>query len=281
MANSLLLLADPLPGGPPTPARSLPDDVEVDYVGADVTPATLLRLLSGRLPASTPPDKRLGSTSGSNVLLYYAGHAGDSFLKFQVRATAVHVWLFVRPYSRAVWGMPVRCAAIGREQLVCRRTPARRPCTRVVQDIYELQAAELWGALGDMHAAGRFRKLLLVLDTCDAATMFDGPWASVPGVTAVGSSRAGENSYAHGVDVRVGGHACTIAPLPLHCLACHVMAQRQRAAHRLAAHAYRASLVPFAGVRNCDLCWAPSRAVSWACPWPTASPGSWFDSWMG
>jgi len=59
------------------------DDIEVDYRGYDVTVENFIRLLTGRLPASTPRSKRLLTDAGSNVLIYLTGHGGDGFLKFQ------------------------------------------------------------------------------------------------------------------------------------------------------------------------------------------------------
>nr|CAG4640921.1 EOG090X07K0 [Eulimnadia texana] len=59
------------------------DDVEVDYRGYEVTVENFVRLLTGRLPASTPRSKRLLTDANSNVLIYLTGHGGDGFLKFQ------------------------------------------------------------------------------------------------------------------------------------------------------------------------------------------------------
>merc|ERR1711973_267343 len=59
------------------------DDVEVDYRGYEVTVENFIRILTGRLPPSTPRSKRLLTDSGSNVLIYLTGHGGDGFLKFQ------------------------------------------------------------------------------------------------------------------------------------------------------------------------------------------------------
>uniref|UniRef100_V5EZD4 GPI-anchor transamidase n=1 Tax=Kalmanozyma brasiliensis (strain GHG001) TaxID=1365824 RepID=V5EZD4_KALBG len=58
-------------------------NVEVDYRGYEVSVENLIRLLTGRLPATTPKGKRLDSDARSNVLLYMTGHGGDEFLKFQ------------------------------------------------------------------------------------------------------------------------------------------------------------------------------------------------------
>ena len=59
------------------------DDVEVDYRGYEVTVENLVRLLTGRLPETTPRSKRLLTDEGSNLLVYMTGHGGEGFLKFQ------------------------------------------------------------------------------------------------------------------------------------------------------------------------------------------------------
>ncbi|XP_033731695.1 GPI-anchor transamidase-like [Pecten maximus] len=59
------------------------DDVEVDYRGYEVTVENFIRVLTGRLPPSTPRSKRLLTDERSNVLVYMTGHGGDGFLKFQ------------------------------------------------------------------------------------------------------------------------------------------------------------------------------------------------------
>lgn len=59
------------------------EDVEVDYRGYEVTVENFIRLLTGRLPPSTPRSKQLLTDEGSNILIYLTGHGGDGFLKFQ------------------------------------------------------------------------------------------------------------------------------------------------------------------------------------------------------
>ncbi|GAA5942121.1 hypothetical protein JCM3775_007407 [Rhodotorula graminis] len=59
------------------------EKIEVDYKGEEVTVEAFLRLLSGRLPESTPASKRLLTDSRSNIFVYMTGHGGDEFLKFQ------------------------------------------------------------------------------------------------------------------------------------------------------------------------------------------------------
>ncbi|GAC77189.1 hypothetical protein PANT_25d00022 [Moesziomyces antarcticus T-34] len=58
-------------------------NIEVDYRGYEVSVENLIRLLTGRLPPTTPKSKRLKSDARSNVFLYMTGHGGDEFLKFQ------------------------------------------------------------------------------------------------------------------------------------------------------------------------------------------------------
>ncbi|KAL9037860.1 MAG: hypothetical protein Q9214_005513 [Letrouitia sp. 1 TL-2023] len=59
------------------------DNIEVDYRGYEVTVENFIRLLTDRLPAEVPRGKRLGTDSGSNILIYMTGHGGNEFLKFQ------------------------------------------------------------------------------------------------------------------------------------------------------------------------------------------------------
>uniref|UniRef100_A0A8C5XJZ2 GPI-anchor transamidase n=1 Tax=Microcebus murinus TaxID=30608 RepID=A0A8C5XJZ2_MICMU len=49
----------------------------------EVTVENFLRVLTGRIPPSTPRSKRLLSDDRSNILIYMTGHGGNGFLKFQ------------------------------------------------------------------------------------------------------------------------------------------------------------------------------------------------------
>lgn len=69
------------------------DDIEVDYRGYEVTVENFIRVLTGRLPPSTPRSKRLLSDDRSNILVYMTGHGGDGFLKFQDAEEISHVEL--------------------------------------------------------------------------------------------------------------------------------------------------------------------------------------------
>ncbi|KAL6715131.1 glycosylphosphatidylinositol anchor biosynthesis [Lecanora helva] len=59
------------------------DNIEVDYRGYEVTVENFIRLLTDRLDGDVARSKRLGTDSGSNVLVYMTGHGGNEFLKFQ------------------------------------------------------------------------------------------------------------------------------------------------------------------------------------------------------
>ncbi|CAH8498595.1 unnamed protein product [Schistosoma guineensis] len=59
------------------------EEIEIDYRGYEVTVENFIRILTGRLPPSTPTSKRLNTDEHSNILIYMTGHGGDGFLKFQ------------------------------------------------------------------------------------------------------------------------------------------------------------------------------------------------------
>ncbi len=58
-------------------------DVQVDYRNDEVNTENFLRVMTGRHERYTPPNKRLLSDSGSNVLVFTTGHSGEEFIKFQ------------------------------------------------------------------------------------------------------------------------------------------------------------------------------------------------------
>lgn len=59
------------------------DDVEIDYVGEDVNFMTIFQVLSGRYSSVTSLSKRLETNSNSNILVFFTGHGGNQFFKFQ------------------------------------------------------------------------------------------------------------------------------------------------------------------------------------------------------
>ncbi|GAB2233924.1 hypothetical protein Drorol1_Dr00003154 [Drosera rotundifolia] len=70
------------------------------------------------------------------------------------------------------------------------------------QDSEELQSHDLADAVKQMKEKHRFKELLIMVDTCQAATLFS--QLDSPGVLAIGSSMKGENSYSHHLDSDVG-----------------------------------------------------------------------------
>ncbi|KAI3667934.1 hypothetical protein L6452_43005 [Arctium lappa] len=70
------------------------------------------------------------------------------------------------------------------------------------QDADELQSHDLADAVKQMKEKRRFKELLIMVDTCQAATLFS--QLHSPGVLAIGSSMKGENSYSHHLDSDVG-----------------------------------------------------------------------------
>jgi len=55
--------------------------VEVDYRGPDLTPDTIIQVMTGRHPQGTPANKRIGSGPDSNLFIYMSGHGGDGYFK--------------------------------------------------------------------------------------------------------------------------------------------------------------------------------------------------------
>ncbi|THG12941.1 hypothetical protein TEA_014564 [Camellia sinensis var. sinensis] len=70
------------------------------------------------------------------------------------------------------------------------------------QDSEELQSHDLADAVKQMKEKRRFKELLIMVDTCQAATLFS--QLQSPGVLTIGSSMKGENSYSHHLDSDVG-----------------------------------------------------------------------------
>lgn len=138
-----------------------PHDVEVDYAGADVSPESLLRAITGRHTAHTPSRQRLAVAGGgsslsrtSTLLLYLTGHGGDGFMKFH--------------------------------------------------DKEELTYPDLAGALAEAFSKGRYGRALVVVDTCQAASLAAALSPLSPSVLVISSSVVGQNSYATGHDSEIG-----------------------------------------------------------------------------
>eukprot|EP00249_Psilotum_nudum_P007935 c20923_g1_i1 orf=92-1276(+) len=70
------------------------------------------------------------------------------------------------------------------------------------QDSEEIQSHDLADAIEQMREKRRFKELLVMVDTCQAATLYSQLYS--PGVLAISSSLKGENSYSHHLDADVG-----------------------------------------------------------------------------
>ena len=64
-------------------SEDLMSEAEIDYRGLEVTPESIINLLTGRHESSFPNGKRLNSDSASKVFLFFNGHGGNGYLKVQ------------------------------------------------------------------------------------------------------------------------------------------------------------------------------------------------------
>jgi phosphatidylinositol glycan class K len=72
-------------------------------------------------------------------------------------------------------------------------------------DVEEISSADVAHALQEMWDKGRYKEILLLVDTCQAATLAND--ITAPNIITVSSSRIGENSYAHTSRQDLGGVA--------------------------------------------------------------------------
>jgi phosphatidylinositol glycan class K len=70
------------------------------------------------------------------------------------------------------------------------------------QDAEEITSVELADAFEQMWRKKRYRQLLFVVDTCQAASLY--AKIRAPNVLAIGSSLVGEDSLSHHVDPAIG-----------------------------------------------------------------------------
>ena len=70
------------------------------------------------------------------------------------------------------------------------------------QDNEEISAVELGDVIEQMWRKKRYHELFFVVDTCQAATLFEKFYS--PNILAVGSSKRGEDSLSHHVDPKIG-----------------------------------------------------------------------------
>ncbi|KAJ9096357.1 hypothetical protein QFC21_005178 [Naganishia friedmannii] len=70
------------------------------------------------------------------------------------------------------------------------------------QDNEEIGSRDLGDAIGQMWEKQRYNKMMVMVDTCEANTMYQDIYS--PNVIATGSSQLGENSYSHHNDMDIG-----------------------------------------------------------------------------
>lgn len=70
------------------------------------------------------------------------------------------------------------------------------------QDQFEITSQDVADALGQMHEKRRYKELLFMADTCQAASL--GTRFYSPGVLTVGSSKLGEPSWSSHQDSDIG-----------------------------------------------------------------------------
>ena len=133
-------------------ADDLMQDIEIDYIGADITPDAIIQLLTGRASSHLPFSKRLNSNKDSKVFVYFTGHGGNGYFKFQ--------------------------------------------------DTFVLKSSDLAYAVTEMNDKKRFKELLIILDTCQAHSMFD--YIDLEGVHTMSSSLVGEPAKSYGSHSELG-----------------------------------------------------------------------------
>lgn len=129
------------------------EHVEVDYRGSEVTVENFFRLLTDRVAHGTPRSKRLLTDERSNVLLFMTG-------------TLLALYNLI---------------GHGGDNFL------------KFQDSEEINAHDLADAISQMHERKRFNEIMIMIDTCQAVTMFEN--INVPGVITIASSSRGESSY--------------------------------------------------------------------------------------
>ncbi|VDP20343.1 unnamed protein product [Soboliphyme baturini] len=177
----ILMIADDMPCNPRNPRPGTVynnaqehinlygEDVEVDYRGYEVTVENFIRVLTGRVPYESSRSKRLLSDHTSNILIYMTG------LYLRICTPPFLYWSDV---------------GHGGEGFL------------KFQDSEEITDVDLADAIAQMWSKNRYHELFLVVDTCQAASMYFKIYS--PNVLAVGSSLVGEDSLSHHVDRAIG-----------------------------------------------------------------------------
>ncbi|EGV93587.1 GPI-anchor transamidase [Cricetulus griseus] len=146
------------------------DDVEVDYRSYEVTVENFLRVLTGRVPPSTPRSKRLLSDDRSNILIYMTGCSS---------------WKRI-PGGEAPPATVLEAQSIFVRKAVCGAVCYWKSCCSVGR------------------ITSRYNELLFIIDTCQGASMYERFYS--PNIMALASSQVGEDSLSHQPDPAIGVH---------------------------------------------------------------------------
>ena len=152
------------------------DNIEVDYRGYEVTVENFIRLLTDRLDPDVARSKRLGSDSGSNVLVYMTGHGGNEFLKFQ-DSEEIGSWDLADAFEQ-MWE---------KKRYVYKDGPHKGSVSI---------------STADKAFRTRYNEMLFMIDTCQANTLYKHFYS--PNIIATGSSEIDQSSYSHHADNDVG-----------------------------------------------------------------------------
>ena len=161
---------------------------DADYVGDEVTPELVRAVLSGRHDPRTPRSKRLESTDTSNVFVYVRPRGSSFDESRRRRGDDVDVPRRTSPRRRRGNSIRDRLRYLtghGGDEFL------------KFHDADELSANEVADALAEMRAKRRYGRLVLMVDTCQAGSLFNYLDAkTTPRVLGIASAKVGENAYA-------------------------------------------------------------------------------------
>uniref|UniRef100_A0A8C6MS62 GPI-anchor transamidase n=1 Tax=Mus spicilegus TaxID=10103 RepID=A0A8C6MS62_MUSSI len=177
------------------------DDVEVDYRSYEVTVENFLRVLTGRVPPSTPRSKRLLSDDRSNILIYMTESAPATpalaFVPLGSSYSARNRTADL-PFSAA------HSQILLLKDLLSNSLSHGGNGFLKFQDSEEITNIELADAFEQMWQKRRYNELLFIIDTCQGASMYERFYS--PNIMALASSQVGEDSLSHQPDPAIGVH---------------------------------------------------------------------------
>jgi Peptidase C13 family len=152
-----------------------PDDLEIDYRGPSVTAANFLAVLSGEHPPEVPASKRLLSDAGSNVLVRRLAMPGSSCSRRTAGAGQFR-GLALTPWEQCPCSQLYIAGHGGKDFLK-------------FQDHEEVTGRAIADAVAAMAARRRYRRLLMVADSCQVESLQDALRST--NVVGVASSKIG------------------------------------------------------------------------------------------